>query len=251
MDEGHIKRDCGEILLRTASKGVSFTVDLPNLIEAAQSGDVGAISELYDRYASMILRYLFVRVYETELAQDLTQEVFIKVIKGIDQFEYRGEKSLLGWLYTIASNVLSSHQRRRKLPSTPLDQQAELVDARSQNDVRHVFDRIALQQAIAQLTDDQQQVLTLRFFADLSNSEIAELLNRTEGSVKALQHRALQSLYQIMVREDDDETDQQEPQRTKQSRHRSASSARKLHQRELGESQSVYETSPDQVEKGD
>ncbi len=183
---------------------MSLDTDLTGLINRAQAGDVSAISELYARYAGVILRYLFLRVYEHELAQDLTQEVFIKVIKGIVKFEYRDEKSFLGWLYTISGNVLHSYQRRRKFLSTPLDTQEELIDVRSQHDVRVICERIALQQALQQLTDDQQQVLTLRFFADMTNSEIASVLNRTEGAVKALQHRALQSLHKIMVRESDD-----------------------------------------------
>jgi RNA polymerase sigma-70 factor (ECF subfamily) len=178
--------------------------DLQELVERAQASDVGAISEIYGRFAGVILRYLLLRVYEQELAQDLTQEVFIKVIQGIVKFEYRDEKSFLGWLYTIAGNVLSSYQRRRRLLSTPLDSQEELIDSRSQNDVRSICDRIALQQALEQLTDDQQQVLALRFFADMSNSEIANMLNRTEGAIKSLQHRALQSLNRIMSRENDE-----------------------------------------------
>jgi RNA polymerase sigma-70 factor (ECF subfamily) len=182
-------------------------VELPGLVESAQSGDVGAVSELYDRYAGVILRYLFARIYERELAQDLTQEVFIRVIKGIGQFTYYDEKSFLGWLYTIAGNVLNSYHRRRKVQSTPLEHQGEMVDLRSQQDVHRICDRVALQQAIDQLTRDQKQVLTLRFFADMSNSEIAATLNRTEGSVKALQYRALQSLQQILAREDERRND--------------------------------------------
>jgi RNA polymerase sigma-70 factor (ECF subfamily) len=178
--------------------------DLRDVVARAQSRDPSAISELYDRYAGMILRYLYVRVSEHELAQDLTQEVFIKVIHGIGRFEYRDEKSFLGWLYTIASNVLSSHQRRRRLHSTSFDLQDDLIDQGSQDNARTITDRVALQQAIEQLTKDQQQVLALRFFADMSNSEIAGLLRRTEGAIKALQHRALQSLQRILNREAED-----------------------------------------------
>ncbi len=175
--------------------------DLRELIARAQTRDPSAISELYDRYAGLMLRYIYARVDEHELAQDLTQEVFIKVINGIERFEYRDEKAFLGWLYTIASNVLYSHQRRRRVVSTPFDTRDDLIDQRSQDDVRLVADRVTLQAAIEQLTRDQQQVLALRFFADMSNSEIAELLRRTEGAVKAIQHRALQSLQKILNRE--------------------------------------------------
>lgn len=178
-------------------------MDVSSLVKSAQAGDASAISELYDCYAGAILRYLFVRVYERELAQDLTQEVFIRVIKGIGQFEYRDEKSFTGWLYTIAGNVMHSYHRRRRIAAIPLDHEGDLVDEQSQHDVHRICDRLALQQALEQLTQDQQQVLTLRFFADMTNSEIARMLNRTEGAIKALQYRALQSLQQIMAHGDE------------------------------------------------
>lgn len=207
--------------------------DLAVLIGRAQEGDVGAISELYTLYASSILRYMYIRVAERELAQDLTQDVFIRVIKGINSFEYRDEKAFLSWLYTIASNILASHRRRRNLPSTPLDEQAEFADARSLEEVRSVNERLALRQALDQLTDDQQRVLSLRFFADLTNSEIAALLNRTEGAIKALQHRALQSLHRILSRENEEAHTEQVPAVTEEPPPRPAqpahSAAERLH----------------------
>lgn len=178
-------------------------MDVSSLVKSAQAGDTSAISDLYDCYAGAILRYLFARVCERELAQDLTQEVFIRVIKGIGQFEYRDEQSFTGWLYTISANVVHSYHRRQKIVATPLDHEGDLEDARSQHDVHRICDRLALQQALKQLTWEQQQVLTLRFFADMTNSEIARTLNRTEGAIKALQYRALHSLQQIMAHEDE------------------------------------------------
>jgi RNA polymerase sigma-70 factor (ECF subfamily) len=176
-------------------------LELRRIITQAKSGDTGAFGELYTRYAGMILRYLYARLREQESAQDLTQEVFVRVIKGIAGFEYRGEKSFLGWLYTIAGNVLIGQARRKRAISTPLDDHLELVDPRGQDAVHSIFDRVALDQAISQLTEDQQQVLTLKFFADMTNQEIATMLGRTEGAVKALQHRALHALQQILERE--------------------------------------------------
>jgi RNA polymerase sigma-70 factor, ECF subfamily len=175
--------------------------DLRELIQRAKARDATAISELYQRYAGLVLRYIYLRVAEHELAQDLTQEVFIKIIHGIGRFEYRDEKAFLGWLYTIAANVLSSHMRRRRVLATPFDPRDELIDQRSQDDARTITDRVAIQQALGQLTPDQQQVVALRFFADMSNSEIAGILQRTEGAIKAIQHRALQSLQKILRRE--------------------------------------------------
>jgi RNA polymerase sigma-70 factor (ECF subfamily) len=176
-------------------------LELRGIITRAKSGDAGAFGELYSRYASLILRYLYARLREQESAQDLTQEVFVRVIKGIGGFEFRGEKSFLGWLYTIAGNVLIGQARRKRAISTPLDESLELVDPHGQDAVHSIFDRVALQQAITQLTEDQQQVLALKFFADMTNQEIATTLGRTEGAVKALQHRALHALQQILERD--------------------------------------------------
>lgn len=178
-------------------------LELPRIIARAKAGDTGAFGELYTKYAGLILRYLYARLHEQEGAQDLTQEVFVRVIKGIGGFEYRGEKSFLGWLYTIAGNVLIGQARRKRAISTPLDESLGLIDPRGQEAVRSIFDRVALEQAIVQLTDDQQQVLVLKFFADMTNQEIATTIGRSEGAVKALQHRALHALQQILEREPD------------------------------------------------
>lgn len=178
-----------------------YDSELARVIQRAQDGETAAFGELYDRYASQILRYLYVRTQEVENAQDLTQEVFVRVIKGIGKFEYRGEKSFLGWLYTIASNVLIGQLRRKRGIATPLDESEEVVDPRAQEREGSAFNRVFLQHAMSQLTVDQQQVLTLKFFADLTNQEIASAIGRTEGAVKALQHRAIQSLQQIIERE--------------------------------------------------
>lgn len=175
--------------------------ELPEIISRAQAGDVAAFSEIYSRYAGLILRYLYGRLREPEAAQDLTQEVFMRVLKGINSFEYRGEKSFLGWLYTIAGNVLIGQVRRKSPVATPLDEGAEIADPHSQQAVHAIFDRLALRQAIGRLTEDQQQVLLLKFFADMTNNEIAQAIGRTEGAVKALQHRALASLQQILEQE--------------------------------------------------
>jgi RNA polymerase sigma-70 factor (ECF subfamily) len=176
-------------------------LELPRTIARAQTGDPGAFGEIYAKYAALILRYLYARLRDPEGAQDLTQEVFVRVIKGIGGFEYRGEKSFLGWLYTIANNVLIGQARRKRAISTPLDESLEIVDPHGQDAVLSIYDRVALQQAISQLTEDQQQVLMLKFFADLTNNEIAAQLGRSEGAIKALQHRALHALQHIIARE--------------------------------------------------
>lgn len=189
----------------TSSNGteqeMSDNLELRNILERAQRGDAAAFSDLYRRYAGLILRFLVARLRDPELAQDLTQEVFIRVLKAIGTFKYQGEKSFLSWMYAIASNVMISYLRRTKATMLSLEDEIELVDPAGQEAVSGIFNRVSLQQAMSKLTDDQQQVLMLRFYGDLSNAEIARQLNKTEGAVKALQHRALQTLQQIIVRD--------------------------------------------------
>jgi RNA polymerase sigma-70 factor (ECF subfamily) len=175
--------------------------ELPGIIARAQAGDSGAFTEIYRRYAGVILRFLYARTQEQEGAQDLTQEVFMRVLKGINGFEYRGEKSFLGWLYTIAGNVLVGHVRRKQPISTPLDEGLKLVDPHGQQAVSSLYDRLELQEAMSRLTEDQQRVVTMKFFADMTNSEIATIIGRSEGAVKALQNRAITALSQIMKQE--------------------------------------------------
>ncbi|MDW8147129.1 MAG: sigma-70 family RNA polymerase sigma factor [Roseiflexaceae bacterium] len=176
-------------------------VELPVIIARAQAGDELAFGELYARYAKHVLRYMYVRTREPELAQDLTQEVFIRVIKGIGGLQYRGEKMFLGWLYTIAGNVLVGQARRRQIAASSLSDSVDITDPRGQEAVSSLFERLSLQHAIAQLTAEQQLVLMLKFFADMTNQEIAATIGKTEGAVKALQHRAIQTLQQILNQE--------------------------------------------------
>ncbi|ABU57752.1 RNA polymerase sigma factor [Roseiflexus castenholzii] len=176
-------------------------VELPAIIARAQAGDEIAFGELYARYARHILRYMYVRTREPELAQDLTQETFIRVIKGIGGLQYRGEKMFLGWLYTIAGNVLIGQTRRRQIFASSLDDTIDVTDPRGQEAVSSLFERLSLQHAIAQLTVEQQHVLMLKFFGDMTNQEIATTIGKTEGAVKALQYRALQALQHILNQE--------------------------------------------------
>lgn len=178
------------------------SIDLPSTIARAREGNPQAIRELYDAYADPVRRYCYVRLGDVEAAQDCVQEVFVCIWKGVKTFEYRGELSFTAWLYTIANNVLVSFIRKRKrTQQIPLTPELNLTDAKSYDTARTICDRLALRQAISQLTPEQQQVITLKFFVGLSNLEIAAAVDRTEGAVKALQHRAINRLQQMLANE--------------------------------------------------
>ncbi|HEX6291503.1 MAG TPA: RNA polymerase sigma factor [Herpetosiphonaceae bacterium] len=171
-------------------------------IVRAREGQPQAIGELYGSYADPLFRYCYTRLHDREAAQDCVQEVFVCVWKGIKTFEYRGEISLIAWLYTIANNVVVSYIRKRqRTDSISLTISLPVADARSADLASAICDRLVIRQALAELTSEQQHVVTLKFFLGLSNREIAAVVRRSEGAVKALQYRALHRLYQILTNE--------------------------------------------------
>lgn len=178
------------------------SIDLPSIIARAREGNPQAIRELYDAYADPVRRYCYVRLSDPEAAQDCVQEVFVSIWKGIKNFEYRGDLSFTAWMYTIANNVIVSHVRKRnRSQQVPLTAELNLTDAKTFDTARTVCDRLALRQAVEQLTTEQQQVIILKFFVGLSNAEIASIIGRTEGAIKALQHRAINRLHQLLSHE--------------------------------------------------
>src|SRR4051812_49725328 len=95
-------------------------LELPRIIAQAQTGDSGAFGELYAKYAGLILRYLYARVRDQEGAQDLTQEVFVRVIKGIGGVEDCGGEKFFGWVYKISNKIMIGQARGQRAISTPL-----------------------------------------------------------------------------------------------------------------------------------
>lgn len=179
------------------------STDLENVVARARDGQPTAIAELYAAYGDAVRRYCYVRLNDLEVAQDCVQEVFLRIWRGIKTFEYRGDASFTAWMYTIANNVLISHARKHKgSQHVPLTPELNLADTRHADTARTIIDRITLREAINQLTSEQQHVVTLKFFVGMSNIEIAMALGRTEGAVKALQHRAINRLQHILNRED-------------------------------------------------
>lgn len=172
--------------------------DEHDLIRRAQAYEPVAFGEIYERYYLGVYKYIYYRVGDQSLAEDLTMEVFVKAMEAIDGFSFRGVP-FSAWLYRIASNLVIDHFRRQpdhaelsleeKLVGS-VEHPAQVLDEK--------FSHQALQQALAELTDDQQQVIVLKFVDGLSNLEVAQILGKTEGAVKSLQHRALASLGRVL-----------------------------------------------------
>jgi len=163
------------------------------LVNRAKSGDPGAVTQIYERYSAAIYRYIYFRVGEAELAEDLQAEVFLRMLEGIHRYEERGWP-ISAWLYRIAHDrTVDTIRRRRTRKHVPLDTWGGSCDG-PENAVSAQLDYEELNRTLSDLTTDQRQVILLRFMADMSVQEVAHMIGRTEGAVKALQHRGLQSL---------------------------------------------------------
>lgn len=170
------------------------------LIERAKQGDHDAMSELYQRYEPRIRRYITMRLGDPILAEDVCADVFVKVLEGIYRYEDRGWP-FSAWLYRIAYartvDVIRQKQRRHSLPL-----EEHLLGSLEPPD-EAVMARIAYHEMSdsmeESLTSDQRLVLRLRFGEDRSLAEIAESLGRTVGSIKALQHRGLTRLAEVLT----------------------------------------------------
>ena len=173
------------------------------LLTRAANFDESALSEIYDRYELKIYSYIYRRTSDQTLAEDLTAQVFLKMLEAI-QGDKTWHSSFSGWLYRIAHNLVIDYYRARdRQKVVSIDDVPHMPD-RGMNPVRAAeltLDGEALRSAIRRLTDDQAMVISLRFFEGYSFAEIAGMMEKTEGAVKALQHRAVATLRQLLVLE--------------------------------------------------
>lgn len=160
--------------------------------QRASKGDPVALGQIYDAYAQRIFRYLFRRLGSTSLAEDLTADVFLRVVEasGTPRF---CQGSLAPWLYRLAHNRLVDHFRQHG--ELPLPEDYDMADE-GRDDLQ--VHRQELRLAVRTLTPDQQQVVVLKFLEGLSNSEIAVAMDKPEGAIKSLQHRALDALRRLL-----------------------------------------------------
>jgi len=171
-----------------------------DLVRAAQSGDSDAFGALYDRYVAVVYRYVLFRVGDRTLAEDVTSETFLRALRSIGSISYQG-RDVGAWFVTIARNIVFDHVKssRYRLEVTT----AEPADSREvtsgpEQEVLTGAANAELLRCVSQLGDDQRECITLRFIQGLSVAETAAKMGRNEGAVKALQHRAVRRLAQLL-----------------------------------------------------
>jgi RNA polymerase sigma-70 factor (ECF subfamily) len=169
------------------------------LLKRAKQLDETALTALYDRYAPRVYAYIYRRVSDAQLAENLTGDVFVRVLHAI-QAERFWHTSFQAWLYRIAHNLVVDHYRQRP-PAAPvsLEQAMTFSDGDDPADaVQENLDHERLWAAIGRLTPEQQHVLALRFGQGLTARETAQVVDKTTGAVEALQRRALAALRRIL-----------------------------------------------------
>jgi RNA polymerase sigma-70 factor, ECF subfamily len=170
------------------------------LVGAAQQGDQAAFGQLYDRYVDVVFRFILFRVGDRPLAEDLTSETFLRALRRISSVSYQG-RDVGAWFVTIARNLVLDHVKssRYRLEMTTADILDSSADDRGpEHEVVEEATATELMRCVAQLGRDQQECIMLRFMQGLSVSETAAVMGRNEGAVKALQHRAVRRLAQLL-----------------------------------------------------
>ena len=165
------------------------------LVNAAQAGDMAAFGELFDRYYDVVFRFVLFRTGDRDAGRGHHPETFVRALRRITSVSYQG-RDIGAWFVTIARNLIFDHVKssRYRLEQTT----SEIVElspstARPRTAGAGRGDTEELLRCVAKLNPDQQECISLRFLQGLSVAETAKIMDRNEGAVKALQHRAVRT----------------------------------------------------------
>jgi RNA polymerase sigma-70 factor, ECF subfamily len=172
------------------------------LVERAVARDQAAFAELYDLYLDRIYRYVYYRTGDRHDAEDLTEQVFLQAWAAIERFRWQG-KPFVAWLYTVAHNVVVDWRRRAQTSESLNDPEKpiEVESVGAAQAMTQWIDADLLAKAVKRLTPEQQQVIILKFLDGFDTATIARVMDKREGTVRALQLRALQSLRRELERQ--------------------------------------------------
>lgn len=175
------------------AKSQSANPELEILIKKALQKDESAFSQIYDLYFDKVYRFVFFRVNHREVAEDLVAETFIRVWGKLT--EIQGPANFNGWIYQIARNLVIDYYRSKR-PTADLTELENVLeyDDNILEKTNFGYQQREFLEALKQLSSDQQIVIKMKFFDDLDNDEIAKVLNKSEGAIRVIQHRAIQEL---------------------------------------------------------
>ena len=173
--------------------------DEEQLVQRAKQHDEEAFAQLYEEYFDKIYRYVALRIGDRMEAEDLTQQVFLNAIKAISSFRWKGVP-FSAWLFRIAHNqVVDYLRKKKKRVSIPLEESLVASDDDPQLILERKLNIEQLTSATRKLTLAQQEVVSLRFAGEMSVAQVAKVMGRSEGAVKALQHSAIVALREVLI----------------------------------------------------
>lgn len=189
---------------RDAPGAVSAESSDSELVRRAQDGDPASFGTLYERYFDKVYGYLAFKLGNPTEAEDVVEQVFLKALESLGGYKWTGVP-FQAWLFRIAHNMMVDTLRRRgRRPSEPMEHAASMSDERlaanPEGMLAEKLNREGLLQAVDKLTALQKQVISLKFAGGLPNAEVARLMGKSEGAIKALQHAALASLNRHLTR---------------------------------------------------
>jgi RNA polymerase sigma-70 factor (ECF subfamily) len=178
-----------------AERPKDSTAQVRKLVERAQAGERVALEELYLIHFDRIYSYLHMTVGNRHDAEDLTTQTFLKMLESIGRFRWQAAP-FSAWLFRIAHNLSMDHFRanRRWQPEEEVPEPPDSEERSAEDEALQSIGRQSMMLLIDTLSPEQQQVLTLKFVFNFSNGDVATILEKTEGAIKSLQHRALVSL---------------------------------------------------------
>lgn len=172
--------------------------DEQSLVQRAQQHDEEAFAELYEKYFDKIYRYISLKIGNRIEAEDMTQQVFINALRSISSFKWRG-LPFSAWLFRIAHNqVVDYFRKKTRHPVSVLN---ESITASRDNPQKMIEQKMDIEQlvlATKYLTLSQQEVIALRFAGELPISQVAGIMGKSDGAIKALQHSAIVALRKIL-----------------------------------------------------
>jgi RNA polymerase sigma-70 factor (ECF subfamily) len=170
------------------------------LVELAQDGDGEAFGQLYDAYSDTVYRYIYYRVSNKPLAEDLTSETFLRALRRISTFTWQG-RDFGAWLVTIARALVADHFKssryRLEVPTGEMLDSDQTESSPEDSVLAYLSNKVLLD-AVCQLNSQQQECVTLRFLHGLSVAETAKIMGKNDGAIKTLQYRAIRTLARLL-----------------------------------------------------
>lgn len=165
---------------------------LSELVKKAQQGEKASYGEIYNLFIKKIYRFIYYSVNEKQLAEDLTQNTFLKAWISLGNFSF-GKGTFQAYLFTIARNLVIDYQRRKKELS--IDENWDISSADNLEDqIEKEEEKEKVKMILDNLEDDERRLIILRYFEELEFEEIAQVLNKNSGTLRVRVHRILKKL---------------------------------------------------------